>query len=96
MPTINQLVRKPRKKVTTKTKSPALHRVTNNLKTTNTAEANNNSSTNTNNITESNKTPNSIIEEHNSENNSTLINENETNIVFVRLKIEEDGHTGKN
>lgn len=33
MPTINQLVRKPRKKVTSKTKAPALHRVTNNLKT---------------------------------------------------------------
>ena len=33
MPTINQLVRKPRKKVTGKTKSPALLRVTNNLKT---------------------------------------------------------------
>ena len=33
MPTINQLVRKPRSKVTSKTKSPALHRVTNNLKT---------------------------------------------------------------
>lgn len=33
MPTINQLVRKPRSKVTGKTKSPALHRVTNNLKT---------------------------------------------------------------
>lgn len=35
MPTINQLVRKPRKKGTPKTKSPALHRVVNNLKTTN-------------------------------------------------------------
>ena len=35
MPTINQLVRKPRTKVTTKTKSPALQRVTNNLKTRN-------------------------------------------------------------
>ena len=35
MPTINQLVRKPRKKVTTKSKSPAMHRVVNNLKTTN-------------------------------------------------------------
>jgi small subunit ribosomal protein S12 len=35
MPTINQLVRKPRKKVTTKSKSPALQRVTNNLKTKN-------------------------------------------------------------
>lgn len=33
MPTINQLVRKPRKKATTKSKSPALARVTNNLKT---------------------------------------------------------------
>lgn len=54
--------------------------VTNNLNTTNTSETNNNSSTNTNNITESNKTPNSIVEEHSSENNSTIINENETNI----------------
>lgn len=35
MPTINQLVRKPRTKVTTKTKSPALMRVVNNLKTKN-------------------------------------------------------------
>jgi small subunit ribosomal protein S12 len=35
MPTINQLVRKPRAKVTTKSKSPALGRVVNNLKTTN-------------------------------------------------------------
>lgn len=35
MPTINQLVRKPRVKVTTKSKSPALMRVTNNLKTKN-------------------------------------------------------------
>lgn len=35
MPTINQLVRKPRKKVTTKSKSPALHRVVNSLNTTN-------------------------------------------------------------
>ena len=35
MPTINQLVRKPRAKVTTKSKSPALQRVVNNLKTTN-------------------------------------------------------------
>ena len=35
MPTINQLVRKPRKLVTTKSKSPALQRVTNNLKTRN-------------------------------------------------------------
>jgi small subunit ribosomal protein S12 len=35
MPTINQLVRKPRKKVTVKSKSPALQRVVNNLKTTN-------------------------------------------------------------
>jgi len=33
LPTINQLVRKPRSKVTTKSKSPALQRVTNNLKT---------------------------------------------------------------
>jgi small subunit ribosomal protein S12 len=33
MPTINQLVRKPRTKVTTKSKSPALQRITNNLKT---------------------------------------------------------------
>jgi small subunit ribosomal protein S12 len=33
MPTINQLVRKPRTKVTVKTKSPALQRVVNNLKT---------------------------------------------------------------
>src|SRR5579863_7257837 len=33
MPTINQLVRKPRAKVTTKSKSPALLRITNNLKT---------------------------------------------------------------
>ncbi len=35
MPTINQLVRKPRKSAKTKSKSPALHRVVNNLKTTN-------------------------------------------------------------
>ena len=35
MPTINQLVRKPRAKVTGKSKSPALLRVTNNLKTRN-------------------------------------------------------------
>jgi small subunit ribosomal protein S12 len=35
MPTINQLVRKPRKRVTTKSKSPALQRVVNNLNTTN-------------------------------------------------------------
>src|SRR6266498_619092 len=35
MPTINQLVRKPRSKATTKSKSPALQRVVNNLKTTN-------------------------------------------------------------
>jgi small subunit ribosomal protein S12 len=35
MPTINQLIRKPRKLVTTKSKSPALQRVTNNLKTVN-------------------------------------------------------------
>ncbi|HSX36167.1 MAG TPA: 30S ribosomal protein S12 [Patescibacteria group bacterium] len=34
MPTINQLVRKPRVKVTTKSKSPALQRVVNSLKTT--------------------------------------------------------------
>ena len=33
MPTINQLVRKPRRKVSSKSKSPALMRVTNNLKT---------------------------------------------------------------
>ena len=33
MPTINQLIRKPRAKVTVKSKSPALLRVTNNLKT---------------------------------------------------------------
>lgn len=33
MPTINQLVRKPRTKVTSKTKSPALQRVVNNLQT---------------------------------------------------------------
>ena len=33
MPTINQLVRKPRKSTVGKTKSPALQRVTNNLKT---------------------------------------------------------------
>ena len=35
MPTINQLVRKPRKKVTVKTKSPALQRVVNNLRNQN-------------------------------------------------------------
>lgn len=35
MPTINQLVRKSRQKVTTKSKSPALQRVVNNLNTTN-------------------------------------------------------------
>lgn len=35
MPTINQLVRKPRVKVTVKSKSPAMQRVTNNLKTKN-------------------------------------------------------------
>lgn len=35
MPTINQLVRKKRTKVTGKTKSPALQRVTNNLKNRN-------------------------------------------------------------
>ena len=35
MPTINQLIRKPRVKVTSKTKSPAMQRVVNNLKTKN-------------------------------------------------------------
>lgn len=35
MPTINQLVRKPRKSASAKSKSPALQRVTNNLKTKN-------------------------------------------------------------
>ena len=35
MPTINQLVRKPRTRVTAKSKSPALQRVVNNLKTKN-------------------------------------------------------------
>lgn len=35
MPTINQLVRKPRKKVISKSKSPAIQRVTNNLKNIN-------------------------------------------------------------
>src|SRR5579862_8852291 len=35
MPTINQLVRKPRKQASGKSKSPALMRVTNNLKTRN-------------------------------------------------------------
>ncbi|HYF97083.1 MAG TPA: 30S ribosomal protein S12 [Patescibacteria group bacterium] len=35
MPTINQLVRKPRAKAGVKSKSPALQRVTNNLKTRN-------------------------------------------------------------
>jgi small subunit ribosomal protein S12 len=35
MPTINQLVRKPRSRVTSKSKSPAMQRVTNNLKTRN-------------------------------------------------------------
>lgn len=35
MPTINQLVKKPRKKLTVKSKSPAMHRVVNNLKTKN-------------------------------------------------------------
>lgn len=35
MPTINQLVRKPRIKQTTKSKSPAMQRVVNNLKTKN-------------------------------------------------------------
>jgi small subunit ribosomal protein S12 len=33
MPTINQLIRKPRSRATTKSKSPALQRVVNNLKT---------------------------------------------------------------
>ena len=33
MPTINQLIRKPRKTAKVKSKSPALHRVVNNLKT---------------------------------------------------------------
>lgn len=35
MPTINQLVRKSRKSTGSKSKSPALHRITNNLKTKN-------------------------------------------------------------
>jgi small subunit ribosomal protein S12 len=35
VPTINQLVRKPRVKATSKSKSPALQRVTNSLKTKN-------------------------------------------------------------
>ncbi|HVV67312.1 MAG TPA: 30S ribosomal protein S12 [Candidatus Saccharimonadales bacterium] len=35
MPTINQLVRKPRSRTAAKSKSPALQRVTNNLKTKN-------------------------------------------------------------
>lgn len=35
MPTINQLIRKPRVKVTAKTKSPALHRIINNLQNRN-------------------------------------------------------------
>lgn len=35
MPTINQLVHKPRRRVTSKSKSPALMRVVNNLKTRN-------------------------------------------------------------
>ena len=35
MPTINQLVKNPRKKTSTKSKSPAMHRVVNNLKTKN-------------------------------------------------------------
>src|SRR5476651_1807405 len=35
MPTINQLIRKPRVKATSKSKSPAMHRVVNNLKTKN-------------------------------------------------------------
>ena len=39
MPTINQLVRKPRTKLTTKSKSPALLKVVNNLKTKNYVKA---------------------------------------------------------
>ncbi len=35
MPTINQLVKNPRKRTATKSKSPAMHRVVNNLKTRN-------------------------------------------------------------
>ena len=35
MPTINQLIRKPRAKVNVKSKSPALQRIANNLKTVN-------------------------------------------------------------
>lgn len=35
MPTINQLIRKPRAKTTKKSKSPALHRIVNSLNTTN-------------------------------------------------------------
>jgi small subunit ribosomal protein S12 len=35
MPTINQLIRKPRKQTSVKSKSPAMHRVVNNLKTRN-------------------------------------------------------------
>lgn len=35
MPTINQLIRKPRSKTTTGSKSPALHRIVNSLDTTN-------------------------------------------------------------
>lgn len=35
MPTINQLLKKPRRKIVSKTKSPALNRVVNNLKTVN-------------------------------------------------------------
>jgi small subunit ribosomal protein S12 len=35
MPTVNQLIRKPRTKVTHKSKSPAMQRVVNNLKTRN-------------------------------------------------------------
>lgn len=35
MPTINQLVKNPRKRTLTKSKSPAMHRVVNNLKTRN-------------------------------------------------------------
>jgi small subunit ribosomal protein S12 len=39
MPTVNQLVRKPRKSSREKSKSPALQRVTNNLKTRNYSKA---------------------------------------------------------
>jgi len=35
MPTVNQLIRKPRKRTIVKSKSPAMHRVVNNLKTRN-------------------------------------------------------------